>query len=210
MLRFAKHDFGVGNVTDNIGKSPEAWRNYTTKVPIAAFRMKRDDLKRLYQIINNKQVEYRDKLLGNLFKVPPESDEGFAERKLKVHDAFVTSVSVTGLDGEIVTGNNEAFFESPNVPEQLRSVFISTKSVPQAMINLTPICNVVVFLDFSRPPILDFNTLPTLPTPNESNFAIFADNESWFMSTNAKLTQFFSERKTNTIGSIVLRYMTFF
>jgi hypothetical protein len=103
-------------VTDNIGRSPEAWRNYTTKVPIAAFRMKRDDLKRLYQIINNKQVEYRDKLLGNLFKVPPESDEGFAARKQKVHDAFVTSVSITGLDGEIVTGNNEAFFESSNVP----------------------------------------------------------------------------------------------
>jgi hypothetical protein len=109
-------------VTDNIGKSPEAWRNYTTRGPIAAFHMKRDGLKRLYQIINSKQFEYRDKVLGNLFKVPPETDEEFSARKQKVYNAFVTSVSVTGLDGEIVTGNNEAFLESPNIPEQLRSV----------------------------------------------------------------------------------------
>jgi hypothetical protein len=185
-------------MTDNIGRSPEAWRNYSTRVPIAAFRMKRGDLKRLYQISNDKQIQYRDRLLGNLSKVPPESDEEFEARKKKVQDAFVTSVSVTGINGESVHGNTEVFFDSPNIPEYIRSILISTKSVPQAVLNIPPLCSVVVFLDFSCPPIFNFGRLPTLPTPNGSNFEVAADNESWFTATNAKLTQFFSDRKTNT------------
>jgi hypothetical protein len=185
-------------MTNIIGNSPEAWRNYSTNVPIAAFRMKRGDLKRLYQIINDKQVEYRYSLLGNLSKVPSESDEDFATRKKEVHDAFVTAASVTGINGESVHGNSEAFFDSPNIPEHIQSILISTKSVPQAVLNIIPLCSVVVFLDFSCPPIFDFSRLPTLPTPNGSNFQVAADNESWFTSANTKLTQFFSDRKTNT------------
>ena len=33
---------------------------------------------------------------------------------------------------------------------------------------------------------------------NESNFAISADDESWFSATKARLSQFFSERRTST------------
>lgn len=185
-------------MVDNIGKSPEAWRNYSTRVPIAAIRLKRSDLKRLYQIVNNKQMEYRDRILSGLSAHTSETKEDFSARYNSVHDAFVTSISVTGTNNEMVHGNSEAFLDSPNIPEQLRSVLISTTSVPQAVLHFTPLCSVVLFLDFSRSPLLDFSNLPTLPTPNESNVTIAADNESWFTSTNAKLKEFLSERRTGT------------
>jgi len=185
-------------MTNNIGRPPEAWRNYSTKVPIAAFRIKRDELKRLYQIIHAKQIEYRDKVVATLSRMPSESNDDFEGRKRKVHDAFVTSVTVTGLDDEMVHGNAEDFFDSSTFPEHLRSILISTQSVPQAILNFNPPCNVVVFLDFSRPPLFDFSRLPTLPTPNESNFAISADDESWFAATKARLSQFFTDRRTPT------------
>jgi hypothetical protein len=54
-----------------------------------------------------------------------------------------------------------------------------------------------VFLDFTTPPLLDFSRLPTLPTPNESNFEIASDNHSWFAASNAILTEFFATRKTH-------------
>jgi hypothetical protein len=185
-------------MSSNAGKPPLAWRNFSTTVPIAAFRIKRDELRRLYQIVHSKQIEYRDKVMTALAKAPPESDQDFATRKQRVRDAFVTSVTVTGLNDEMIHGNDETFFDSFNFPEHLRSVYISTQSAPQAILNVMPSCNIIVFLDFSRPPLFDFSRLPTLPTPNESNFAISADDESWFSATKARLSQFFSERRTST------------
>jgi hypothetical protein len=100
-------------MTNNIGRPPEAWRNYSTKTPIVAlFRIKRDELKRLYQIIHAKQIEYRDKVVATLSRMPSESNDDFEGRKQKVHDAFVTSVTVTGLDDEMVHENAEEFFDS--------------------------------------------------------------------------------------------------
>lgn len=55
-----------------------------------------------------------------------------------------------------------------------------------------------MFLDFTRQPLVDLTRLPTLATPNESDFEITADNESWFTAVNTRLTQFFLEKRTNT------------
>jgi len=53
--------------------------------------LNRDDLKRLYQTINEKQVEYRDRILAGLTKLPEETEDAFTARKQKVYNAFVTS-----------------------------------------------------------------------------------------------------------------------
>jgi hypothetical protein len=187
-------------MAESMEHPPEQWRNFSTKVPISAFRLNRGDLKRLYQMINDKQIEYGNRIISTLKKELQETDNDFALRKQKIQDAFITSVSVTGLNGEMLHGNSAAFLESANIPDRLRSVFISTKTIPKAVLNLNfdPMCNIVVFLDFSQPPIFDFDRLPTLPTPNGSNFEVAADNESWFTAINTKLTQFFVERKTQS------------
>ena len=185
-------------MTNNIGKPPESWRNFSTKVPIHAFRMKQGDLRRLYQIVDTKQIEVRDKVLGSLSRTPSESEEDFSARKERVHNAFVTSVTVTGLDDEMFHGNSESFFDSSSFPDRLRSILISTQTVPRAVLSFIPPCNIIVFLDFSRPPLIDFSRMPTLPTPNESNFEISADDELWFAASKARLSQFFDDRRTST------------
>jgi hypothetical protein len=106
-------------MSSNAGKPPLAWRNFSTTVPIAAFRTKRDELRRLYQIVHSKQIEYRDKVMTALAKAPPESDQDFAARKQRVRDAFVTSITVTGLNDEMIHGNDETFFDSFTFPEHL-------------------------------------------------------------------------------------------
>jgi hypothetical protein len=71
----------------NITKSPTEWRNYSTKAPIAAFHMRRGDLKRLYKIINDKQIEYRDRIVNSLSQMPQETADNFEARKIKVYEA---------------------------------------------------------------------------------------------------------------------------
>ena len=183
-------------MTDNIGKQPEEWRNFSTTIPIPAFHLKRDDLKKLYKIISQKQIEVRDRMMNVLAQQATETDEQFSERKNRVYNSFVTSITFTGVDGECFHGNNEESLNSHNIPEQLTSVFMSTISVPKAVIGFTPLCNVSVLLDFSRSPIIDFSSIPNSPTKNGSNIVINADNESWFTSTRANLIQFIAGRKT--------------
>jgi hypothetical protein len=177
-------------------KVPGDWRNFSTRYPITACRLKRDGLKLLYRILNERQKEYRDKILTIEPQRQNETDEAFRQRKASASNAFVVSVTITAENGETLTGNREEIFDDVNFPTRLRTIFYSTQSVPHAVLNHMPQDRVVLFLDFSQPPILDFSRLPTLPTPNESNFEINAISESWFATTKTKLVDFFDERRS--------------
>lgn len=126
-----------------------------------------------------------------------ETKEQFEERRTRVHNSFVTSVTVHTTNGVMLTGNEESFLEPDNLPDNIRSVFFSTSS-PLVPLGFKPTCSIVVFLDFTLPPPFNFAQLPTLATQNESNFEISADNEGWFASTNASLTEFFGTRTRHT------------
>lgn len=183
-------------MTENAGKVPEAWRNHSTKHPIAASRLRSGDLRRLYKLINDKQIEFRDKFMPVLKLQPNETAEVLDARKKRVYDSFVTSMTIHTTTDIMFHGNNESFLEEASLPDHIRSILFSTSSVPEAVLGFIPPCRIIVFLDFTTPPLLDFSRLPTLPTPNESNFEIAADNHSWFAASNAVLTEFFGARKT--------------
>lgn len=174
-----------------------AIRNFSTTVPIVSCKLTRDDLVRLYQIIDERQIEQRDKMVARLSQLPTETPEDFRKRYDSVFSAFVTTVTLTGIDGEQISGNTAHFLTGTNVPDRISNVYYSTSSAPTALLNFTPPNRVSVFLDFSRPPLLDFTKLPTLATPNSSNFSINSDGETWFTAINARLTQFFKERRVS-------------
>ncbi len=180
----------------NLGKTPEEWRNHSTKHPIAASRLKRGDLKRLYKLINDKQIEFRDRFMPVLQQQPNETLDVFEARKKRVYDSFVTSMVIRTTNDAWLHGNNESFLEETNLPDDIWSILFNTDTVPKAILGFTPLCRIVVFLDFTTPPLLDFTRLPTLPTPNESNFEIAADNHSWFAASKGLLSEFFDARKT--------------
>lgn len=180
----------------NLGKAPEEWRNHSTKHPIPATHLKRGDLKRLYKLIHEQQIEYRDKFMSILQQQPAETPQDFEARKKRVYDSFVTSMTIHSTNGAMLHGNNELFLEETNLPDHIWSILFSTATVPRAILGITPPRSIVVFLDFTTPPLFDFNRLPSLPTPNESNFEIASDDHSWFAASKAMLSEFFDERKT--------------
>jgi hypothetical protein len=188
--------FRDSSMAEPQAKTPGEWRNFTTRFPIKACRLKRDGLKFLYRVINERQKEYRGRVMAGLSQTQQESAEDFAKRKERVSDAFVTSVTVQAENGEVLTGNNDQIFDDTAFPTRLKSVFYSTQSVPNAVLNHLPQDRITLFLDFSQPPVLDFGRLPTFPTPNESNFEIAATNEAWFAGAKARLVEFFDERRS--------------
>ena len=130
-----------------------------------------------------------------LAQQPSETIEDFNARKVQVYNSYVVSMTINRTNGESMYGNNEQFLDETNLPDQIRSIFFSTSAVPQS-IGIAPVSRIVLFLDFTAPPIFDFSRLPTLPTPNESNFEIASDNEPLFAAARANLIDFFNERRT--------------
>lgn len=175
---------------------PAPRRTFTTNAPIKSCRLRREDLGRLYKIINDRQIEYGQFFSQSILaKQPNESAEDFAARQARVLNAFVTTVNITGANNEIVSGSGEQFLASGNLPDKLLTVFFTTTAGPNAL-GITPQNRATVLLDFSRPTILDFTKLPTLPTPNNSHFEISAVSEPWFTTLNTRLKELFNERRT--------------
>jgi hypothetical protein len=182
----------------NLGKPPEEWRIHTTKHPLGSLRLRRDDLRKLHRILNSKQFEYRDRIIPMLARQESETEEQFSKRKASVFNSFITSVTIDTATGVMLTGNEEKFLDKENLPDNIKSIFFSTATSIRTINNFIPQCTIVVFLDFTQPPIFDFSRLPTLATQNESNFEIHSDSEGWFTSSNANLTEFFNSRATRT------------
>jgi hypothetical protein len=175
----------------------EAWRNFTVASPIAACKLGRSDLKRLYRLVNEKQIEHRDRLTARLFKTDTETNEQFQERVTQVRNAFITTVRITGVNGEVTTGHGEDFFDSPLLPERILSIYYDTSFGPTAILKYTPSDRASILLDFSQPRPVDMAAQPSAPTPNNSNFLVTAETESWSTSLTTRIRDFFAEKTTH-------------
>jgi hypothetical protein len=183
-------------MSDTRPNPPASVRTFTTSAPIKACRLRREDLARLYRIINDRQIEYGQTFVNQvLAQQPTETPEQFHERQTRVTNAFVTTVNVTGSNNEVVTGSGEHFVTSENIPDSILTVFYTTVAGPNAL-GISLQNKATLLLDFSRPTVLDFTKLPTFATVNASNFEISAASEAWFTTLNTRLTQLFDERRT--------------
>lgn len=181
----------------NLGKTPEAWRNHGITNPISACSLQTGDLKRLFRILNKRVFEFRDDVvMPQLSLMERETEEQLAQRKQRVFNSFITSVTNKTNAGVVLTANNEHIFDEQEMPTSIKSIFLSTKSVPATVYPAIP-CFINTFLDFSQPPALNFTTLPTLATPNELQFDVQADNETWFLAAKSDLVEFFRDKKTS-------------
>jgi hypothetical protein len=106
---------------------PTPARTFNTSSPIKACRLRAGDLVRLYKIINDRQIEYGQMFADQvLVQQPEESPDQFKERRSRVANAFVTTVTITGSNNEIVSGSSESFLTTDNMPDNILTVFYTT------------------------------------------------------------------------------------
>src|SRR5260370_5551947 len=85
-----------------------------------------------------------------------------------------------------------------NIPESLVTLYYTTIAGPNAIgiPEQQQQSRATLLLDFSRPTLLDFSKLPTLPTPNASSLMIFSSSEPWFTALNTRLMEVLNQRRT--------------
>jgi hypothetical protein len=164
-------------------------RTFTVTTSVKACRLRREDLAFLYRIINERQIEHRQTVLNQLAQQPTESTEQFETRRARVTNAFVTTVNITLANKEVVTGSDEQFVASQNLPHNIVTVFYTTIAGPSAIgLGEQQQANrATLLLDFSRPTVFDFSKLPTFATENATQLHIFSASESWFAALDKRL-----------------------
>lgn len=97
-----------------------------------------------------------------------------------------------------MTGSNEQFVASQNLPDNIVTVFYTTIAGPSAigLGEQQQAHRATLLLDFSRPTVFDFSKLPTFATENATQLHIFSASESWFAALDKRLNDLFNDRRT--------------
>lgn len=145
---------------------------------IRSFSGGKGDLRKLFKILNERNDSARDIEVAN-FKQLDQTAREYEENKQLLFDSFELKITVNGSDGSQLYGSVSEIFESPNFPERVQSVFSSSATVFEVRWNFTPRNQFKLFLDFSKPQLLDFSFLPSQATPNTSVFTLSGYDTTW-------------------------------
>jgi len=128
---------------------------------------------------------------------PEHTDEQFQQAKHELREGFELFITLEGVDGRNLTGNISQIFDSPNFPEDVKSVFLDTSTHLRSRYGYSPLNRMVLFLDFRKPEVLNFSILPSQETQNESNFETAGRNATW---VNGVFQEFFDfvDRRPST------------
>jgi hypothetical protein len=145
---------------------------------ISSFSVSKECLFSLLQILQERshaagEIEIADFKRGEL------SDEAFEDNKKLLREGFNLKPTIVSGDGKELWGNLKDIFESPNFPDQLKSVYINSEIPLKAAYNYNPSNSFEIFIDFSKPDLFNLSFLPSQETPNESNIKVQGYDATW-------------------------------
>lgn len=76
----------------------------------------------------------------------------------------------------------------------MKALYVASDNTLRAVHNYYPRNSFRLFLNFERPSVLDFRLLPSLDTPNGSNFEIEGYDATWVNGVFSEITKFFKEK----------------
>jgi len=156
---------------------------------IRSFSIDKEHIERLVQVLKERCISACDLELANL-KQFDQSDEDFANFKDNLKDAYEVRMTVNATDGQQLIGSVDDVLNSPNYPEDIKSIYIASDSVLQGVYNYTPRNFFQIFFDFSKPKLLDFSLLPSQPTPNGSTITVSGYDATWANGVFKELDSF--------------------
>ena len=146
--------------------------------PIMSLSIGKDDLCKLLHILQERNYTAGDMEVAN-FKQLDQTDGEYEENKRILHDGFELKITLLGTDGQELYGTINKVFDSPNFPDQIKSIFVGSQIPLQVSHNYYIRNSFRLFLDFSKPGLFNLSFLPSQATPNESIIAVQGYDSSW-------------------------------
>jgi hypothetical protein len=145
---------------------------------IRSLRLDRSELLSVLQILQERSLAAGDIEVVS-FQQFGQPDDVYEATKAKLKEGFVFYITAVGTDRRTLNGSIDSVFASPNFPDQVASVFFDSSSPLSVRYNYTTRNKLVVFLDFTKPEVLNFSFLPSQETPNGSYFVVRGSDTTW-------------------------------
>ena len=153
----------------------------------------KEDLRKLLDLLQERLHAAAELEVSN-YKQNDLPEEQFQKNKETLRNGYKLLFSITGANGQRLYGTPQEILSSPNYPETIESVYINSAIALKTRENWVVRNSVEMFLDFSRPAILDFRLMPSGSTPNGSNFTVQGADATWVNGVFRELETFISER----------------
>jgi uncharacterized membrane protein YuzA (DUF378 family) len=139
---------------------------------------KTDDLKRLFQILQERCHAAGEIEVSN-FKQMEQTAEEYEQNKRIIKEGFELKLTVASIDGQELYGGINEIFNSPNFPEQIKSIYVNSEIPLRVPYNYYPSNSIQLLLDFSKPELFNLSILPSQETPNASNITVQGSDATW-------------------------------
>ncbi|RDY57923.1 hypothetical protein [Flagellimonas nanhaiensis] len=160
--------------------------------PIDSLAINREDLLRFLEILQeraNAACEMECNHIGSI--TPAEKLEKSLE---DLRSCAPLKLTIVGYDGEELFGLIEEVFNSVSFPAQIKTLYVNSDLMYKARFNYYPRNRFEVFIDFSKPKVLDFSFTPSDATPNDSKFCVEGYDNTWANGVFSEIDNFFAKR----------------
>ncbi|HHF3091924.1 TPA: hypothetical protein ACPJ00_000787 [Vibrio diabolicus] len=173
------------------------------KMQISSLSFDKDELRRFCDILQER-ANAAAEIEASLFLQNDQTQEEYERNLVTLRESFTLKITIAGTNGEELWGTISEVFDSVNFPENVKSLYVDSQSTLKHVHNYYPHNYFVVFLDFSKPKVLDFSLLPSYGTPNESNLEVSGYDATWVNGVFSELKNYISS-KSSTL-SVVHRH----
>lgn len=168
----------------------------TKRISIRGVTVSLADVRKIFERLSAHLEEEADRQTKALIKPPDQTQDEFDQHvALARSNAFRITVTVTGSDGQDVFGDTLEVFESPNLPDEIFSIYMTNVVAYEGQTRRRPPNGFSLLLDFSTPPLIDNNNPVSSPTPNNSNVTIEGGRDAWVASITDATMGVLSKRK---------------
>lgn len=161
-------------------RTPVGW--YEETVPVRGCRLDLKTISELYEELSSINRKFGEEIISKLPSNPEMSYAEWEEYKaFLLQDAFCLTVSITGERDQQLYGESAEIFRSDALPNPIEKIYFNNITAWQRHAsNTDPRNRMEVFLDFSKPPLLDPSSVLSEKTPNGSNVRVRADDMTFF------------------------------
>jgi len=134
-------------------------------VPLRSIRVSLADIQNIFEKFRGQVNEQAEIEISQVVRQPNQTEEQFETVKKNARQrAFKVLVTISGRDGQSITGDDASVLSASNRPDKVSQIFMSNVVAYQSFANVRPVNAFDLTLDFSKPPLIDTNNPVSSPT----------------------------------------------